>query len=128
MTCHAARRIGEFERRLQHDRWDVRHTLAAIDQELVGCERHQAGELFDDAATETTCRLLARLQERDRHVLEEIEAAEERLSTGTFGVCQTCARPIPFERLRAVPEARLCVSCEELTEHATEATRRGDAR
>lgn len=126
MTCHAARRIGEFEQRLQHDRREVSHSLAAIDRELIGREQHQPGELVDDAATETACRLLGRLQERDRHVLEEIDAAEERLSTGTFGICEACARPIPFERLRTLPEARLCVRCEELAEHATEATRRED--
>jgi DnaK suppressor protein len=120
MTCHAARRTGEFERRLQHDRWEVSHTFATIQQELLDRDRHQAGEFIDDAATETTCRLLARLQERDRHALEEIEAAEKRLAGGTFGVCQACAQPIPLERLRAVPEARLCVRCEELAERGAE--------
>lgn len=64
----------------------------------------------------TTCRLLARLEERDRHVPGEIDAAEERLSTGTFGVCEACARPIPFPRLRALPMARLCLACEETAE------------
>jgi RNA polymerase-binding protein DksA len=120
MTCHVARRIGEFERRLRRDRWAVCRTLATTEAELVGREPHHAGELMDDAATETACRLLARLQERDRRELTEIDAAGERLSTGTFGVCQACDRPIPFGRLRALPAARLCVKCEEMTELTTE--------
>ncbi len=51
-------------------------------------------------------------------VLAEIEAAEERLSMGTFGVCEACAQPIPLERLRALPTARLCATCEETVELA----------
>jgi RNA polymerase-binding transcription factor DksA len=27
-----------------------------------------------------------------------------------------CARTIPFERLRAIPTARLCIVCEEIVE------------
>src|SRR5262245_6040101 len=116
MTCHVARRIGEFERRLLRDRCDVYHALVTMDAELIGRERHHPGEFSDDAATETSCRLLTRLEERDLRVLEEIDAAEARMTTGRFGVCEACGEPIPFERLRALPEARRCISCEETAE------------
>jgi len=113
MTCHAARRVAEFEQRLHRDRRDVSDALATTVAELDDREGHQPGEFVDDAATETTCRLLARLQERDRRVLAEIEAAEKRLVMGTFGLCEACARPIAFGRLRALPAARYCVMCEQ---------------
>ena len=118
MTCHVARRTREFVQRLRHDRREVHHALRTTDAELVGYTRDRPGDFLDDAATDTTCRLLASLEERDRRVLAEIEAAEARLSAGTFGVCEACAKPIPFERLRALPAARLCVLCEEATERA----------
>ena len=51
--------------------------------------------------------LLARTEE----TLAELVAAEQRLTNGTYGVCQLCHRPIPAERLLARPEARLCVPC-----------------
>jgi DnaK suppressor protein len=118
MTCHVARNMAEFERRLHRDRRELRHTLATTDAELANVERPGRGELADEAAKETVCRLLARLEERDRRTLAEIEAAEARLSAGTFGICQTCAAPIPVPRLRALPTARLCVACEEIEERA----------
>ena len=62
------------------------------DAELAGCERHHPGDFLDDAATDTACRLLASLEERDRRELAEIDAAEERLCTETFGTCEACAR------------------------------------
>jgi DnaK suppressor protein len=118
MTCHATRRAGEFERRLRHDSREVYHALVSTDAELASCERSRAGDFLDEAATNTACRLLASLDERDRRMLAEIDAAQKRLSTGAFGVCETCARPIRFERLRALPTARLCVACEEAAERS----------
>src|SRR5215470_16945428 len=116
MTCHVARRAGEFVHRLRRDRREARHALVTTDAELVGYTRDHPGDVLDDAATDTTCRLLARLKERDRRVLDEVDAAEERLAKGTFGICETCAKRIPFEQLRALPAARLCITCEEAAE------------
>jgi len=108
--------MGEFAQRLRRDRREISHALMTTDDELGGYTREHPGDFLDDAATDTTCRLLARLEARDRKVLEEIDAAEVRLSAGTFGVCEACGKPIPFERLRALPVARLCVRCEETEE------------
>ena len=116
MTCHVARRIGEFQRRLRRDRRETYDALVTTDAELAGCERDRPGDFLDDAATDTACRLLAGLEERDRRVLEEIDAAEARLSRGTFGACESCGRPIPSTRLRALPTVRLCFACEETAE------------
>ena len=118
MTCHVARRVGKFIHRLRRDRREARHALMTTEAELVGYTRDHPGDFLDDAATDTTCRLLARLEDRDRRVLEEIDAAEDRLANGTFGICETCAKPIPFERLRVLPAARFCVACEEAVERA----------
>ena len=116
MTCHAARRIGEFERRLRRERREAYDALIMAGGELAGYEHHHPGDFLDDAATATTCHVLERLEDRDRRVLAEIDAAEARLATGTYGVCEMCARAIPFERLRAIPSAPLCVVCEDVTE------------
>ena len=116
MTCHAARRIGQFERQLRRARQEAHDALIMTDGELAGCERHQPGDFVDDAATHSACRVLANLEERDRRVLAEIDAAEARMTAGMFGDCEICTRPIPFARLRALPTARLCVSCEAAIE------------
>lgn len=51
------------------------------------------------------------LLERTEQTLAELRAARERLAGGTYGICEWCGRPIPADRLRARPEARLCVPC-----------------
>jgi len=56
--------------------------------------------------------VLSRLEGRERHQLDEILAALNRLEAGTYGACETCSRAIPLSRLRAVPSTRHCVDCQ----------------
>ena len=51
---------------------------------------------------------------RVEQTLAELEAAADRLAAGRYGLCERCGRPIPDGRLRARPEARLCVACAAL--------------
>lgn len=65
-----------------------------------------------------------RVVENDRELLEEIDAALDRIQQGTYGICEACraeGRPasrskIPKARLRAIPFARNCVDCERKRE------------
>lgn len=43
--------------------------------------------------------------------LAEVEAALERMDSGAYGFCESCEGPIPVERVRARPVARLCMMC-----------------
>ena len=52
------------------------------------------------------------LMESESDELQEIEEAFERIGDGTFGLCETCKKKIPKERLKAIPYARLCVGCK----------------
>ena len=48
---------------------------------------------------------------RSREAIEDIQHALSRLHDGTYGTCEVCGAPLPFERLEAIPQARLCVAC-----------------
>ena len=54
------------------------------------------------------------LSESDRQELRDIEDALERIRTGLFGRCSRCEGPMGRHRLRALPEARYCLSCSAL--------------
>ncbi|MFI2780857.1 TraR/DksA family transcriptional regulator [Streptomyces sp. ALB3] len=43
--------------------------------------------------------------------LAETEAALQRLEDGTFGICTACGSPVDQERMLAVPQTELCVTC-----------------
>lgn len=59
----------------------------------------------------------AALDEHDRSLLEEIEHALAKFEAGTYGVSEASGRPIPAERLRAVPWARYDADEAERVEH-----------
>ena len=48
---------------------------------------------------------------RAADAIEDIEHALQRLDARTYGSCESCEAPIPFERLEAIPSARFCVAC-----------------
>ncbi|HTP24114.1 MAG TPA: TraR/DksA C4-type zinc finger protein [Anaeromyxobacteraceae bacterium] len=51
------------------------------------------------------------IDETTRRELAEIDAALRRIEEGNYGRCELCGGPMGLQRLRAIPEARFCVSC-----------------
>ena len=43
---------------------------------------------------------------------QQVEDALRRQAEGTYGLCENCGRKIPAERLRARPEATMCIDCQ----------------
>lgn len=62
--------------------------------------------LMQDA--EFTSRRLAAVHD----LLAEIEAANERMDDGSYGLCVRCGRTIPLRRLSLMPYARCCETCQ----------------
>lgn len=60
-----------------------------------------------DADIATHLILIERAEER----LQEIDAALERIDSGTYDRCVVCGLQIAEERLEALPAAALCRSC-----------------
>jgi DnaK suppressor protein len=54
--------------------------------------------------------------ENESDELQEIEEALERIRDGSFGLCESCKKKIPKERLKAIPYTRLCVNCKKKEE------------
>ncbi|MEU4191839.1 TraR/DksA C4-type zinc finger protein [Kribbella sp. NPDC026611] len=54
---------------------------------------------------------VAALVQQVQGQLTEVEAALDRLSAGSYGICEVCGQPIPEARLQARPTARTCVEC-----------------
>jgi DnaK suppressor protein len=54
---------------------------------------------------------IAALARQARRHLEEVESALSRMRAATYGLCETCGRPIARARLEARPTARTCIRC-----------------
>jgi len=99
-------------------------------------EPHSMSEA--DSATDEFDHTLALGQlSAEQDALHELDAAIQRLHAGVYGVCEESGRPIPTDRLRAIPWTRFTREVEERLERSgiirrprlTEArTIRGDGR
>ncbi len=86
---------------------------------LVGKETAAASEIQTQAAHEqrdetsirSTSVVLQGLSEAHRRDVAQIDAALARIEAGTYGECERCGHGIGRQRLRAIPEARLCITC-----------------
>lgn len=94
---------------LEADRGEVN---GAHGSELSHLDQHQADDGSDLFEDERARSLLLRV----RADIAEFDDALARLDGGTYGRCEACGRPIPDERLDAVPATRLCIGHEALSE------------
>lgn len=99
--------IGE----VQHKMRDVRTEGAAVPAQGVRDEaEHSEAEIQDD--------IEFALIQMKAETLKKIGDALTRLEEGSFGDCYECGSEIAERRLRALPFAARCTSCEEAREDA----------
>ena len=67
---------------------------------------------IDTASSEVGLAFIGRLRERERGILNKINAALEKIEQGTFGECEQCGEEIGIKRLEARPVAELCIDCK----------------
>lgn len=80
--------------------------------------RGQADALDGDGSSWTDYEgALEPLSEIARQEIAEIDAALRRIAEGRYGTCLACGGPMGLQRLRAIPEARFCLSCSGLEAH-----------
>jgi DnaK suppressor protein len=101
----------QAQRALNRRRQSVRR-LQAFTSELDKENREgTTPDWPDQAASSGASSITSRLTERERHEISEIDAALERIQQGIWGRCEHCGHAIGTQRLRALPEARSCLSC-----------------
>lgn len=77
--------------------------------ELTSYDNH-----FADSATQLEEREKQKvLHDTANNLLGEVNEALERINTGTYGVCVDTGKPIPYERLKALPYAKRTVEAQE---------------
>lgn len=74
-----------------------------------GTSQSSDEEATEVAAYENTLPIEYALEIR----LADINNALQKIKDGTFGVCENCHEPIDPKRLEIMPEAKLCLKCQQ---------------
>lgn len=69
--------------------------------------------LEDQAIASESEEVLANLHQQVLQELRDIENALHRIERNEYGTCANCKRPIPAERLQALPSTQLCIECAQ---------------
>jgi DnaK suppressor protein len=85
--------------------------VADTEADLKFIQEEREPELEERAQEDHTARLLAQLDDREKHEIAAIDAALRRIAEGTYGVCEGCGEEIAAARLRALPATRICLNC-----------------
>jgi RNA polymerase-binding transcription factor len=70
-------------------------------------------DLTDRASLETERAIELRTRDRERKLISKIDAALQRIDTGTYGFCEETDQPIGIRRLEARPIATLTLEAQE---------------
>jgi RNA polymerase-binding transcription factor DksA len=95
---------ARLDRNLARDR---REFMQADEPDVPGGPLPSTEPEENDGLQEVELALVA----SESSLLAEVTAAVRRIDAGTFGRCETCARPVSRARLAALPYARTCVRC-----------------
>ena len=115
--------LNEFKALLLHRKGVLQGDVKTLEDEACKKGSDAAGDLstlpmhLADLGTDSHEQDISLgLMENESDEIHEIQEAFERIKDGSFGLCETCRKKIPKERLRAIPYARLCVSCKKKEE------------
>ena len=116
LTFHRERLLA-LRARLQGDTTQMEDNALNKDHSKTTSMPNNMAELgtgnFDQ---ELTLRVLG----SEEDVLEQIEAAIERIEDRSYGLCDKCGEKIPKARLDAIPYAAQCVQCASQQEEGHE--------
>lgn len=76
-------------------------------------ERSIGRDSIDESMEEELFSTELRLRDREKFLLNKINAAIDRLDAGSIDECEDCGEKIAFRRLMARPVTTLCIDCKE---------------
>jgi DnaK suppressor protein len=66
----------------------------------------------DRASFESDRNFLLRIKDRERKLITKVKEALDRIDDGSFGICESCGRPISEKRLMVRPVTTECIECK----------------
>jgi DnaK suppressor protein len=101
-----------FRRKLVEWKNDIlRDSRATLD--TLSEEKENHPDVSDRASHETDRALELRTRDRQRKLINKINAALERIEEGNYGYCEDSGEPIGVKRLDARPIATLSIEAQE---------------
>ena len=109
-------KLKHFRQILLKKKADLFASVAAEEREGREAVSIEAKDFVDMAAESYGQELSFTISDAGRRMLRDIDGALRRIEDGSYGNCETCTNPIDEPRLEVLPQAKLCISCQENAE------------
>ena len=94
----------------------TKENLSSSQSESSGDLSHYSTHMADVGGDNFERELALGLVSNEQEFLYKIEEALRAIDKGTYGHCEACDKVIKETRLKALPFAKLCISCQEKLE------------
>lgn len=108
--------IKQQEKRLLEETNEIKNQIEKFKKDDPFSDPDRA---YDNAAIDTDAReqighdtIEAEIKELKRR-LNDMGIALQKIKDDKYGICDKCQKPISKERLKLMPEAKRCISCEK---------------
>ena len=93
----------------------LRILIQEAEKTVTGMVQERNGDFpdpTDRASLESDRNFLLRIKDRERKLITKVKEALERIDNGTYGICESCGKPISEKRLIARPVTTECIECK----------------
>jgi len=111
------KQIERLRKELELERQELLEEVQRMKERENSYLNDTVGDDIDRAAGNSQREILFFLSDHDRHRLDAIEDALNKIDSGRYGVCEKCGKKIKNARLQAIPYARLCIKCKPTSEN-----------
>jgi RNA polymerase-binding protein DksA len=108
--------LKQLRSHLEDEQKRLRQEFEQLETDAQPTEARREGSPFgkreEEAEESLALEKRVALEKRIGGALAEIDHALRKLEEGTYGSCDVCGKPIPPDRLEALPQATLCLDCK----------------
>lgn len=109
--------VQRMKQKLLQMKKEILENLAQESEEFYEIvSSDESKDIVDIASTDLDKRVLGELGDQEVRRLRLIESALSRIDNGTYGICLKTGKPIPKERLEAIPYALYTVEYQNEVE------------
>ncbi|MCK5808123.1 TraR/DksA C4-type zinc finger protein [bacterium] len=91
---------------------EERNRKSVHEMEDVMSNQRLEGDEADQSALIEQRNYALRLRDRDRKMINKLQASLRKFEDGSYGICDSCGLEISHDRLKTRPVASLCIECK----------------
>ena len=101
----------ELKALIEDEIQSLNRTITSLEVLTEPVLQSDANDWFTSKESNTSKGINEQALGKARRILTMLKNILTRIDNPDFGICSVCKKPIPFERIKAIPTANCCVSC-----------------